>query len=731
MPRTRRGYKAPPDLSKDPKYAKALKDRAAALAVLQLQMKDKADGSTLRAWLRYFDYNHDKQISYDEFMVGMQRFGYHGYPDDLFRRIDADKNDELTLEEIDPEASKLWMKFRIWCSKMFADAQDMIYQLNDTSPGDLQQTVVGKQTFCEVLQRLGWDGGEATEIFDCLDCMDEGCITIANLNWLAVDKKKQLRKEKILQEALQKKIYQAKEQQEIAKQMKSFRAFLKKRFSSMLRACRMLDTDGSMFIQKHELFQAAREWCWQGDVRLLWKGLDKDNSGITSYQEIESEAAEQLAKFKQQCTDKFGSAVEAFQALDVLKLGKLKAPQFIEGCQVHGFTKVNKALFLGLDFCNNKYITEQDVKFLDAWRCPSYLTAGPSDEAEKQFKATLLRLYPSYLKAWRLLLDRDGSNSVGWEEFEIAAKRMRFKGDIAGAWRAFDDDISGTISLREIDASTYEVLSEFKTWADEEFGSARAAFKVLDQDNSGDFTPREWRKALTSHGFQGDSKHLFSAFDTDGEGLVSLDEIAFLDGWESAQEPEPEETPISKSQPKKATAKVSLTPRLQRLATVKPKQVLPVIESKPSPPEVGMESPGFKAFLLHSTYGQFPSKARWRDKKHNAEAAFSSTFSVFPVISDASSARQRRVQAIKHEILIDDEINQDADYFGSDSDNDNDLARIKDKTIFLRNRTVELFDKDASCDQVIPFQSLAKTAKSLLPQKGSPLPRYRLRYPNS
>jgi len=609
MPRTRKHTKAPPDLSKDPKHAKALKERAAALAILQLQMKDRADGSTLRAWLRYFDFNHDKQISYDEFMAGMQRFGYHGYPDDLFRRIDADKNDELTLEEIDPEASKLWMKFRIWCSKMFADAQDMIRQLNGTSPGDLKQDVLGKHAFCEGLQRLGWDRGDETEIFDCLDCMDEQCITLNNLNWLVVDKKKQVRKEKILQEALQKKMYQAKEQQEIAKQMKSFRTFLKKRFSSMLRACRNLDFDGSMFIQKHELFQAAREWCWKGDVRLLWRGLDKDNSGITSIQEIDSQAAEQLAKFKQQCTDKFGSAVEAFQALDVLKLGKLKAPQFIEGCQVHGFTKVNKALFLGLDYRNNKYIAEEDVKFLDTWRCPSYLTAKPSDEAEKQFKATLLRIYPSYLKAWRLLLDRDGSNSVGWEEFEGAAKRIRFKGDVAGAWRSFDDDISGTISLREVDASTYDVLADFKAWADEEFGSVKAAFKVLDQDNSGDFTPREWRKALTSHGFQGDSKHLFTAFDTDGEGLVSLDETAFLDDWESAQEPEPEETSISKLQPKKAPAKVSLTPRLQQLATVKPKQALPVIQSKPSP-EIDVESPGLKTFLLHSTYGQFPSKTR-------------------------------------------------------------------------------------------------------------------------
>lgn len=725
MPRSRKNVKPLNDQAKDPKYAKALKERTAALAALTAQLKDKHD-SVLTSWLRHFDYNYDKQISYNEFMAGMQRIGYQGYPDDLFRRIDIDKNDELTLEEIDPEASKIWMKFRIFSSKIFADAKDMIMKLNGEETGDLHKSSVGKDAFCTGLQRLGWDRGQEDLLFDCLNVKDQQAITIVNLNWLTVDKKKQLRKEKSLQDARQKKLYQEKEKREIAKQLNNFKAFLKKRFSSMLRACRCLDYDGSMFIQKHELFRAVREMCWQGDVRLLWKGLDEDNSGITSIQEIDSQCAEQLAKFKQQCIDKFGSAVDAFRGLDALKLGKLKAQQFIDACELYGFIKVNKALFLGLDNHNKRYITGDDLKFLDEWRCPTYLTADPCEEAAKKFKATLLNYYSSYLKAWRLLLDRDGSNSVGWEEFESAARRIRFRGNLAGAWRSFDDDISGTISLKEIDGPTYDALAEFKAWADEEFGTVKLAFGVLDQDGSGDFSLREWQKTLASYGFQGDSRHLFTTLDMDDEGMVSLDEVAFLDEWESTQEPEMDEILTPKVQPRKARAKVSLTPRLERLAAVKPKQALPVVQAK-DVPEKALERTESQKSFLHSTYGQFfPSKARWRGKKAGAEA-FSSTLPVFPVISDPSSARQQRVQAIKNAILIDDEIKQDTDYFGRDSDEDMDLARIRYKTISLRNRTVELFDKDASCDQMIPSPSQTKVGKSLLPQKGLPGPLYRLR----
>merc|ERR1711937_805610 len=122
---------------------------------------------------------------------------------------------------------------------------------------------------------------------------------------------------------------------------------------------------------------------------------------------------------------------------------------------------------------------ENDLAFLDSWRAPRYLTCKPNEQAAEDFKKTLLKVYKTYVRAWRSCLDRDNSNSVGYEEFEAAAKKICFTGDLPGAWRFLDDDLSGFISLHEIDVEASRVISEFKCWADTEFGGVRRVFKIF------------------------------------------------------------------------------------------------------------------------------------------------------------------------------------------------------------------------------------------------------------
>lgn len=43
---------------------------------------------------------------------------------------------------------------------------------------------------------------------------------------------------------------------------------------------------------------------------------------------------------------------------------------------------------------------------------------------------------------------RPGSNRVNWSEFQSACQKLRYHGDIAGAWRAFDTDLSGYLTLK-------------------------------------------------------------------------------------------------------------------------------------------------------------------------------------------------------------------------------------------------------------------------------------------
>lgn len=45
---------------------------------------------------------------------------------------------------------------------------------------------------------------------------------------------------------------------------------------------------------------------------------------------------------------------------------------------------------------------------------------------------------------------------------------LGFRGNIAGAWRAFDEDLSGYISLKELDEEASKVLLGFRRWAIQE-----------------------------------------------------------------------------------------------------------------------------------------------------------------------------------------------------------------------------------------------------------------------
>jgi len=657
---------------------KLQKDRTLGLSGLLALFHEKT-GGILPAWLLYFEQRYGKEIDLDEFMAGMKKLEYTGDAENLFRKLDLDESEELTLEEIDDRSAKLWMRFRFWAVKTFEDEEDMLKSLGEEAGVD------DRDSFLDTMRDLYWEEGQEDILYRalCIFSPSGNVVTKQALAWFAIDKKKCQKALKVKEQAAQERQWKTKEKREIARAIKDFKAFLKKKFGTFLRAWRCaLDLDGSMFIQKNELFKAVKEIAWPGDARMVWRGLDKDGSGVTSLQEIDLKSAEQLAKLKQQMTDRFGSTGEAFKAFDVLRAGKLKAPEFIEKCKEYGFVKVNKALFHGLDSQGNKFLTKDSLKFLDSWRCPRFLTCEANPKAAADFKAALLREFPNYVKAWRLLLDRDNSNCIAWEEFEAAAKQMNYVGDVAGAWRSFDEDISGTITLREIDQPSFDRLNEFKTWCDAEFGNVKGAFQMLDTDNSGDFDKREWAKSLVYFGFQGDCRGLFKVLDTDGEGLVSMDEVAFLDQWEEAEEdepaPDPETAHSNAGVARKRKLKIKLSPRLERLATSKPtpRPNLPVI---PATQYGSFEQPS-RPDMMRSTYGRFPSLAKQKD----AEPMSSSTIEAAP----ARYARQMRFAELKEEILAQD-INEFAhtEAFGLN------LADIKQKTHRLRERTVDLFNK--------------------------------------
>lgn len=143
------------------------------------------------------------------------------------------------------------------------------------------------------------------------------------------------------------------------------------------------------------------------------------------------------------------------------------------------------------------------------------------------------------LAAWRGLLDRDDSNSVSWSEFKEACRRVGFQGNVGGAWRTLDNDLSGTITLREFDAASAKILTSFKAWCDVHYGSFEHLFKSMDKDRSGGVSFSELRRACRSGGWKGNVHVLFKCLDVDsgdGQKTIELEELQFLDSWDPLED---------------------------------------------------------------------------------------------------------------------------------------------------------------------------------------------------
>lgn len=496
---------------------------------------------SLATWFRHFDKNLNGRIDYQEFLDGMRSLDYQDeHIQNLWREMDADNNGELTFDEIDFEQAQMWASFRKWCGTKFEGPRDMIVRIRDVYAEvhglpRSQEEVLTDVEFEAGIAHFGWDKGFAVVLFRALDTAQEDEISARSLEWLKVEVRKHKQKEEAKKRALRMAALRSHNKQVGQFVRNDFKALLKRSFGHLFRAWRRaLDPKGTMTVPRSEVYKVVRQLKWKGDVRALWQALDHDASGLTTLEELDPGCAQLLAQFKEWATLQWGPkcAVPMFTAMDRTRRKKLSYSQFVQECEVRGFLRKTKTLATWLDWQDKKCLQVDDFAFLDAWRPPAWLTATPNQAAAEEFKVCLKAKYGSVLKGWRSAMDKDNSNCCNWHEFQEAAKIIKHTHDVAGSWLALDEDLSGFITLKEIDEEAHCSLLKFKQWAEDEFGGVRSAFKVLDRDASGELTYREFRGACRNYGFAGDTKSLFHSLDTGGEGRIQLREVSFLDAWE-------------------------------------------------------------------------------------------------------------------------------------------------------------------------------------------------------
>ncbi|CAE8634482.1 unnamed protein product, partial [Polarella glacialis] len=513
---------------------------------------DKQGGgslSCLKAWFKHFDKEQLGTITYKEFDHGLTALNYPAGRDHqlkVWQLMDDDHSGAISFDEFAVHRdSELWSKFRRWCGSRFQGPKDMIHQLkvHYGSVNGLEvntDDVIHEREFVQSLPTFGWEGGSEDMFFHAFDVDDQGCIWFRHLKWIEVEVRRFKNKENAKRRAQKLASLKSRSNQESQAALNDFKAFLKRHYGPLFRAWRKcLDHDGSMTLQRAELFKACKAINWKGDARALWKALDHDNSGATTIEELDPHCAQLLANFKawadDTCNPKTHSDI--WDMLDPNNRKKLSYSYFIKQCEARGFHKKVKMLPVMLDWQDKKYIQEKDLDFFDVWRVPPWLNATPNPQAANAFRKHLVAKYGHSLKAWRVAMDKDCSNSCNWHEFQEASKTIRFHGDLAGAWLSLDVDLSGSISLEEIDPSAHASLFLFKTWCDQEFGGLRHAFRVLDADASGFLTLKEFKCACKNYGFPGDCNHLFFCLDQGNERTLQTHEVFFLDNWRTEEDP--------------------------------------------------------------------------------------------------------------------------------------------------------------------------------------------------
>lgn len=532
-------------------------DTTAAAAKKLRQFLVDAKGSLLRAWVELLDENNDQIITEDEFSAGMTKLGYKGdNPFNFFDSIVGDSLPEITLDMLDTDLAKEWYRFRKFAVATFEDVGDLLHSCSEAAhrKSDLgkegtcesprrQQSLnpqLTRKEFCTGMVECGWPGTQELleRIFDALCDLEDHCLRDSNLKWFYPDLERFRRREDAKKKVLLSKrrtsikpeaavIAARQERQE---HLQDFKTFLKKKYGNFVRAWRHLAEHDQMVISSMRFQKALSILGYKGSTD-LWKELNSDNSDFITLDELDIVNAEALAHFKGWVDSNFGGARAAFKTLDARGKQRIERKEFVESARKRGCPRDSKHIFQLLDKQGDGKIELSDVTFLDKWKPQEYLQASANIQAVAEIKELVLQHGGSYVKGWRRVFDSGNDNRCDWTEFCKGCKKIGYTGDFAGAWKAFDNDFTGYITLREFDQTSEQMLVKFREWAYEEFGCVAKLYRIFDSNNSDSLSWKEFRNSCYFYGYWANPRDLFTSLDMAGQGFVTFGEIKFLDDW--------------------------------------------------------------------------------------------------------------------------------------------------------------------------------------------------------
>eukprot|EP00445_Apocalathium_hangoei_P077311 CAMPEP_0204191908 /NCGR_PEP_ID=MMETSP0361-20130328/60441_1 /ASSEMBLY_ACC=CAM_ASM_000343 /TAXON_ID=268821 /ORGANISM="Scrippsiella Hangoei, Strain SHTV-5" /LENGTH=742 /DNA_ID=CAMNT_0051152923 /DNA_START=20 /DNA_END=2245 /DNA_ORIENTATION=+ len=361
---------------------------------------------------------------------------------------------------------------------------------------------------------------------------------------------------------------------------------------------RYFDTNSDHRVDREEFVKGLKKMGHEGASEALFDDLDRDKSGYITLNEIDYMSADLWACFKAWCCTTFSSpeemeaklgclfkqdfdgTVKGIRGIKKLLEGSHKPAgkgrkavalkmsfnwaQFQEHSVRNGwYGGSEKTLFNAmdggrglvtaddLDWFPNEMVRQQ-IRNTASQRVAK--TSGPGKAIQEMrlkvqshrdiqaFTALLRRKYGNLFRAWRKLLDPEGTMVVTRRKFFTACRELAWSGDINTLWHALDADESGSASLEELASMEARVLGLFKRWMNDKYGNAKTSMRSLNTikgaktSKSASLNKDQWIEACSLAGFTGDAGRVFDLMDWECDGKVTMTELQCLDNWPSPAE---------------------------------------------------------------------------------------------------------------------------------------------------------------------------------------------------
>lgn len=327
-------------------------------------------GSVVKAWRKGLSPDGTRKLGFVKFCQGCRAVGFAGSLADLWESLGCDDNTPLSLEILEPGIKKDLNEFRKKMLDRFGSIK-ACFEFIDQD-GSME---VDLAEFCKACREVQFIGKER-RLFEFLDSDDSGSVSLAEVDQdaasMVVSDRK--RKEKASQKQkqdmdLEAKQWKAKLAEEDnadigAKSVPGFKKLLVRKFGSILRAWRKVDSDGNGRLSYNEFCGACRALGYAGNVKILWMELDDDNSGHITIKELDPKGAKLIDSFLSGCKKRLGGLRKAFGPEGSLRLRK---DDFQELCGAIGIREKGawEKLFGFFDHLDHQSLTFEDVRFLE------------------------------------------------------------------------------------------------------------------------------------------------------------------------------------------------------------------------------------------------------------------------------------------------------------------------------------------------------------------------------